>query len=84
MAMDEAPMFYDIDHLRKMSVGKSVQMSPIRYSIVRSTTPRFAEDKKGAVPGPYSTDCAHLKTTASQSRGTFKLKVLQLPSHCHL
>ena len=57
-----------------MSVAKSVATSPLRYSIVRSTAPRFAEDRKGDVPfGVYNTDRAHMKTTASQSRGGFAL-----------
>lgn len=45
--------FYDIDHLRKMSLGKHMQTSPIRYSIIRSSAPRFFEEKREDVVGHY-------------------------------
>ena len=51
MTEADAPMFYDIDHLRKMSLGKHMQTSPIRYSIVRSSAPRFVEEKREDVVG---------------------------------
>lgn len=44
--------------------------SPLKYSVLRSTAPRFAEARTQSVPfGVYNQDCAHKKTLESVSRG---------------
>ncbi|GAX73879.1 hypothetical protein CEUSTIGMA_g1329.t1 [Chlamydomonas eustigma] len=70
MANENTPVFYDIDHLRKMSVGRSVEMSPIRYSIIRSKAPRFPDNSNNVPFGVYQIDTAHKKTVESNCRDT--------------
>lgn len=63
------PVFYDIDNGRKKSIARSVETSPIRYSILRSMAPRFADHGNDKVPfGAYNTDTGSKKTMESHCR----------------
>ena len=52
--------FYDIDNGVKTSLAKRVAQSPIRYSIMRSSTHRFGTEYAPAAPSvDYNTDTMH-------------------------
>ncbi|KAF5830367.1 flagellar associated protein [Dunaliella salina] len=44
------PVFYDIDRGHKSSLAKTMRTSPIRYSCMRSTAPRFPREGKDSTP----------------------------------
>lgn len=64
-----APAFYDIDHLRKMSVGRSVETSPIRYAVVRSRAPRFHDSTNDIPFLAYNIDTANKQSVNAHCRG---------------
>ena len=52
--------FYDIDNGVKTSLAKRVAQSPIRYSIMKSSTHRFGTEYAPAAPSvDYNTDTMH-------------------------
>lgn len=66
--------FYDIDNGIKTSLAKRVAQSPIRYSIMRSATTRFAEQYTSAAPSVvYNTDTLH-KSGLARSVADSKVK----------
>lgn len=66
--------FYDIDNGIKTSLAKRVAQSPIRYSIMRSGTARFAEQYSSAAPAvDYNTDHLH-KSGIARSLEDSKVK----------
>ncbi|KAG1670762.1 hypothetical protein FOA52_013989 [Chlamydomonas sp. UWO 241] len=53
---NECHQYYDIDQGRKMSLAKSVELSPQRLAILRSSAPRFKESGNSVPFGVYDTD----------------------------
>lgn len=60
--------FYNIDAGRKMSLSTSVEVSPLRYSIIRSQAPRFGDDTKDVPFGAYTVDTGSKKSLESYVR----------------
>eukprot|EP00200_Dunaliella_tertiolecta_P005273 CAMPEP_0202351256 /NCGR_PEP_ID=MMETSP1126-20121109/7979_1 /ASSEMBLY_ACC=CAM_ASM_000457 /TAXON_ID=3047 /ORGANISM="Dunaliella tertiolecta, Strain CCMP1320" /LENGTH=271 /DNA_ID=CAMNT_0048943347 /DNA_START=130 /DNA_END=945 /DNA_ORIENTATION=- len=62
------PVFYDIDRGHKSSLAKTMRTSPIRYSCMRSTAPRFPREGKDSTPfGVYDLSSTTTKKTIETS-----------------